>query len=345
VSLPDLYISRPGVAFPEKRLDNDDILRLVREQYRGPEAEWPNLESAIQKVFGVCRSQYRFLEPDYSARVADYATRAARHCLQVNQTDLEEVDLVVCGSIARQYFEPATAMEVAAKLGLKRTHAFDVTAACVGHLEAIQAAAGYLAIHDHYRTALVCTSELFRHYLSYDLQSVKDLYMKSAGLTVGNGAACVLLRKEPWARGGVKLVRMETYTVPDHWHLCQAPIDGPFESSSIEMMRLGKLIPPWLTACLAKSGWSPRDVDHYVFHQPSEMMTRKIIEDMGGDPENGVYCHAQYGNTASASVGVSFNHLLQRQEIRPGSKVVLASAAAGFSCVALLGEWTYPRPA
>lgn len=345
MTLPDLYLSRPGVAFPEKRLDNDDILRLVKANYRGAETDWPTLEAAIQRVFGVCKSQYRYLEPDYSARVADYATQAAHHCLRENDTDLSEIDLVVCGSIARQYFEPATAMEVAAKLGLQRTHAFDVTAACVGHLEAIQAAAGYLAVHDHYRTALVCTSELFRHYLSYDLQSVKDLYMRSAGLTVGNGAACVLLRKKPWPRGGVKLLRMETYTVPDHWHLCQAPIDGAFESSSVELMRLGKLIPPWLTACLAKSGWHPRDVDHYLFHQPSEMMTRKIIEDMGADPRRGVYTHARYGNTASASVGVTYNQLLEETEIKPGAKVVLASAAAGFSCVALLGEWTCsPEP-
>ena len=50
---------------------------------------------------------------------------AAKNCIEVNGASLDEVDLVICGGIARQYFEPATAMEVAAKLGLKRTHAFD----------------------------------------------------------------------------------------------------------------------------------------------------------------------------------------------------------------------------
>ena len=110
---------------------------------------------------------------------------------------LDEVDLVIGGGIARQYFEPSTAMEVAAKLGLKRTHAFDVTAACVGHLEAIQAAAGYLTLHDNYRTALMFTSELSGPFLSYEIQTVRDLQMKTAGLTIGNAAACVLLRRSP----------------------------------------------------------------------------------------------------------------------------------------------------
>src|SRR5690606_14702152 len=144
---------------------------------------------------------------------------------------------LICGSIPRQYFEPATAMEISAKLGIQNTHAFDVTEACVGHLEAIQTAAAYLALHDHYRTALVCTAELTYDYIRYDIQSVRDLRMKSAGLTVGNAAACVLLRRTPWPSGGIRIMGLNTYTAPSHWELCQVPIGGKFSSSSVELMR------------------------------------------------------------------------------------------------------------
>lgn len=339
MSLPELHLSKPGVSFPPTRVDNAEIIRRVREQYRGPEDDWPGLESAIQRVFGICRTRERYLELDEQASVADYAVAAARHCLEVNETTLDEVDLLINGSIARQYFEPATAMEVAAKLGLRQTHAFDVTEACVSHLEAIQTAAAYLALHDHYRSALVCTSELTSHFLSYDIQKVQDLYMKSAGLTVGNAAACVLLRRTPWPGGGIQLKKVETYTRPDHWHLCQAPIDGKFVSSSVELMRLGKLIPPWLKKNLASIGWAPTEVDHFIFHQPSEMMVRKIVEDTGADPDRGIVTHSLYGNTASASVAVTYHHLLQERGIKPGEKIMLGSAAAGFSVVVATGVW------
>ena len=114
-------------------------------QVQGTEDEFAAIAAAIEHVFGLCKTRDRYLEPDERPGiVADYAVAAARNCLEVNDVSLDEVDLVICGGIARQYFEPATAMEVAAKLGLKRTHAFDVTAACVGHLEAIQTAAGVL---------------------------------------------------------------------------------------------------------------------------------------------------------------------------------------------------------
>jgi 3-oxoacyl-[acyl-carrier-protein] synthase III len=340
VSLPELYLSKPGVAFPATCVDNAEILRRVRERYRGPEQDFPIIQSAIERVFRLSGSKQRYLEPDSAARVADYAVSAARQCLQVNDVALDEVDLVICGGIARQYFEPATAMEVAAKLGLAKTHAFDVTAACVGHLEAIQAAAGYLSVHDHYRTALVCTSELSGNYLSYDIQQVGDLYMKSAGLTIGNAAACVLLRRRAFPGGGIRLLALNTTTAPDHWELCQVPIDGTLVSSSIELMRLGKLVPPWVTERLAAIGLAPDDIDHYVLHQPSESIIRKIIEDMGVNSDKGVFTHSIYGNTASASVGVGYNHLLAERSLRRGDKLVLGSAAAGFSMVMATGEWT-----
>lgn len=345
MSLPELYLSRPGVAFPSTRIDNEEILRRVRAEYRGAESGWPTIQSAIEHVFGLCKTRFRYLESDDSARVADYAVAAARQCLQETGTAPEEIDLLICGGIARQYFEPATAMEVAAKLGIQRTHAFDVTAACVGHLEAIQTAAAYLLLHENYQTALVCTSELTGHFLSYDIQTVRDLYMKSAGLTVGNAAACVLLRRRPWPSGGIRLLDIGTYTAPDHWHLCGAPIDGTFFSSSVELMRLSKLIPPWLLSKLSGLGWKASDVEHFVFHQPSEIMVRKLLEDIGVAPEKGVYSHPIYGNTASASVAVTLHQLLAERPVQHGDKLVLGSAAAGFSMVFAAGEWVQTDPA
>jgi 3-oxoacyl-[acyl-carrier-protein] synthase-3 len=321
-------------------VDNAEIIRRVRAQFRGTEADWTTLQSAIEHMFGLCRTRERFLEPDHEANVADYAVAAARQCLQANGASIDDVDLLLCGGIARQYFEPATAMEVAAKLGVKRAHAFDVTTACVGHLEAVQTAAAYLNLHDDYRTALVCTSELSGPYLSYDIQRVSDLATKFAGLTIGNAAACVLLRREPWPGGGIRLRGFHSRAVPDHWSLCQVPIHGTLISSSVELMRLRRLIPPLLQEYLAAVHWKPADVDHFVFHQPSELVLRQILEDLDVDPEKAVYSHHNYGNTASASMGVTYHQLLSERTVRSGDKLVLGSAAAGFSVVVATGEWT-----
>lgn len=340
MSLTELYLSKPGVHFPDARLDNDAIIARVREQYRGSEQDFRSIHSGIEHLFALCGTKHRYLEQDLDARVADYAVTAARKCLENNSLTLEGIDMLICGGIPRQYFEPATAMEVGAKLGLLETHAFDVTAACVGHLEAIQTAAAYLTMHDHYRRALVCTAELSYDYLSYDIQSVRDLRMKGAGLTIGNASACMVVSKDPLPGGCLRLLSLDTFTDPSHWNLCKVPIGGKFESSSVELMRLGKLIPPVTKRNLDALSLSPTDIDHYVFHQPSEIMVRKILEDIGADPERGVYTHHLYGNTASASVGVTFDYLLRHRTIQAGERLVLGSAAAGFSAVMATGVWT-----
>jgi 3-oxoacyl-[acyl-carrier-protein] synthase III len=340
MSLPELYLSKPGVSIPVTRVSNADIVQRVRALFKGTDEEFVSIATAIERVFALCKTQQRFLEPDVrEGMIGDYAVAAAKQCLEVNGVSVDEVDLVIGGGIARQYFEPATSMEVAAKLGIKRTHAFDVTAACVGHLEAIQAAAAYLNLHENYRTALVFTSELSGSFLSYDIQTVRDLQTKTAGLTIGNAAACMLLRSKPFPGGGIRLRGINTFTAPDHWQLCQVPIGGTLMSSSVELMRLGKYIPPWVIERLGALGLKPSDIDHYVFHQPSEIMVRKILADIGVDADKGVYTHSLYGNTASASVAVTYKQLLEDRKVKPGDKLVLGSAAAGYSMVMATGEW------
>ena len=149
----------------------------------------------------------------------------------------------------------------------------------------------------------------------------------------------MLLRAAPFPGGGLRLKAIDTFTAPDHWDLCQVPLQGTLMSSSIELMRLGKYVPPWVKERLGALGLGPDDIDHYVFHQPSEAIVRKILVDIGVDPAKGVYTHALYGNTASASIGVTYKQLLDERRLRPGDKVALGSAAAGYSMVFAIGEW------
>jgi 3-oxoacyl-[acyl-carrier-protein] synthase III len=340
VALPDLFLSKPGVAFPEQLVDNTGVIERVRKNFRGTGPEWSLVEGGIEKLFALCNSKFRYLEDDLEARVAAYAARAVQHCLEVNGTTLGEIDLLIHGGIPRQYFEPATAMEVASLLNISPGHALDVTAACVGHLEALHAATAYMAMHPEYRAALITTAELTYDYIDYDIQEPRDLKNKAAGLTLGHGAAAFILRRKPWPQGGIRLFAVETHTAPAHWELCTAPIGGKFDSSSVELMRLGALIPPVTKRNLAKLGLEAKDIDHFVFHQPSEIMVRKILDDIGAGQPKGVYTHHLYGNTASAAVGTAYDHLLKTKGLREGEKIVLGSAAAGFTAAMATGVWT-----
>ena len=142
-----MYLSRPAVVIPDTAVDNEMVLSRVREVFRGPESEWEAIAQGVQYVLGRCNTQVRYIDPDQTLSPGEFASRAATACLFDNGVDASEVDLLVYGGIARENFEPATAAEVAGRLGARPLHAFDVTCACAGLVEAIHVVAGYFALH------------------------------------------------------------------------------------------------------------------------------------------------------------------------------------------------------
>jgi 3-oxoacyl-[acyl-carrier-protein] synthase-3 len=68
-------------------------------------------------------------------------------------------------------------------------------------------------------------------------------------------------------------------------------------------------------------------------------MTKRILQKIGADVDRGIYTHHLYGNNASATIGVVYEELLKTRPLKPGDKLMLGSAASGFTMVTAVGEW------
>ena len=337
--LPRLHLSRPSVVLPSHGVDNDEVVRRIHAQFKGTAKQWGAVEEAVRYVFARCSTRVRYYETDAGVRVAEFASRAATACLEANELMPDEVDLVIYGGIARDYFEPATAMEVAARVGIKGCHAFDVTSACVGLLEALHVASAYMNAYPELRMALLCSAELTKNFVSFDIQSPTDLLRKAAGLTVGNASAAWLLRRDPFPEGCLRLIAMQNMSIPRHYDLCKAPIDGPFDSLSTELMKLNVHAPGELNKLMARVGWKPEQVDHFVFHQPGDAVVIETAASMGLDLHKVVLTHGLYANTATTTVPLALHHLLSERRVLGGDKLIFSSAAAGFTMVSGAGVW------
>jgi 3-oxoacyl-[acyl-carrier-protein] synthase III len=339
MNIPCIHLSRPAIVLPDEAVDNDAVLTRVRESFRGSASEWEPVEQGIRYIFDRCNTQVRYLEPDPTLSPGEFASRAATACLWQNGVEADEIDLLVYGGIAREAFEPATATEVAARLGAKPLHAMDVTCACAGLVEALHVVAGYFALHDELKTALVCAGELMRDHITYDIQSLEDVAVRAAGLTLGNAAAAFLVTREPLRGGSARLVDIRHKTLSEHYDLCTAPVDGPFISRSKELFALAVHVPPEIRDLMASAGWSPAEVDHYIFHQPSEAILKRVFGELDARPEACVLTHSLFGNTASTSWAVALDHRLKHGNVQGGDKLVIASAASGFTIVGAAAEW------
>jgi 3-oxoacyl-[acyl-carrier-protein] synthase-3 len=52
-----------------------------------------------------------------------------------------------------------------------------------------------------------------------------------------------------------------------------------------------------------------------------------------------VHTHSLFGNTASTSWALALDYRLRNGTVQPGDKIVVASAAAGFTIVAAAAVW------
>ena len=337
--LPHLYFSRPSTVVPDEAVDNDASLARLHESFRGSASEWEQVEQGVRWVFDRCNTKLRYFEADDTLSPGEFASRAAAACLKENGVAPTDVDLLIYGGIARDVFEPATATEVGGRLGVTPVVAMDVTCACAGMIEAMHVAAGYFALHDEIQTALICSGEITRDRITYDLQTVEDVMVGVAGLTIGNAAAAFLITREPLPAGGARLEAITHRTLPENWALCRAPVDGHFESQSKELFALSVHVVPEVRDLLADVGWTPEEVDHWAFHQPSEAVLERIFSDLDAKPQACIHTHSIYGNTASTAWVLALDYRLRNGTVAAGDKIVIGSAAAGFTMVAAAAEW------
>lgn len=339
MKIPRLYLSRPATVIPDTAVDNEEVLSRVQELFQGSAAEWEPLEQTVRYVFDRCSTKTRYLEHDVDLSPGEFAARAAAACLDQNGVSASDVDLLVYGGIARDAFEPATAAEVAGRIGATSVHAMDVTCACAGLIEALHVVAGYFALHDDIQTAIICSGELTRDRINYDIQTFEQMMIDVAGLTLGNAAAALLVTRDRLPNGGARVVGITHKTLSEHWALCRAPVDGHFESQSKELFALAVHTPPEVRRLLEDTGWAPEDVDHYAFHQPSEAVLERIFSELGARPQACVHTHALYGNTASTAWALALDYRLKHGDVHNGDKIVIGSAAAGFTMVSAAAVW------
>ncbi len=338
MGLPEVYLSAPAVVLPGRKVGNDELLSRVRRAFRGPEAEWADVERRIRFVWKQCGSKERWLAEEQSRPVADHAVRAAQACLSAQGVTAETIDAVLYGGIPREYFEPATAAEIAAKLGAKRAAVYDVASACAGFLLGIHAWVGHAAVDEGVRTGLVTCADLTADRLSYDVQKPEDLELLAAGLTIGNAAAAVLLSRSPLRSCG-RIVAMLVESLPEHHALTRAPVDGHFTCRSTELFGLAKHVPEHVGRLLGRAGWAAQDVAWIASHQPSERLLREVARKIGVDPARVPSVHDRYGNAASSSVPLALDAIVREKGLRTGDKIVLSTQAAGFVMCSLAVEW------
>lgn len=287
--------------------------------------------------------------------VSHGAIAAAKKALMERNIAVEDIGAVVYTGVCRENFEPATACQVAAAIGVEGDAAvYDISNACLGVLNGVLDVANRIEL-GQIRAGLVVSCESSREINEIMIQRMLDnpdmgLFTKSlATLTGGSGAAAVLLTdgsfsptRKPRLLGGVNVAEPQFHELC-RWgiSLDEHGVHQPYMATdAVAVMKhgleLGKRT--WQHFC-SELGITADRVDRVICHQVGEAHQKLILQTLGIDPGKDFPTYEFLGNMGTVSLPISAAIAKERDELRPGDLVGMLGIGSGLNCLMTAVQW------
>lgn len=161
-------IKGTGSYTPQKALTNNDLSKIVDTS-----DEWIFTRTGIK--------ERRIAEENETS--STMGAEAAKRAVENAGLSVDDIDVIVVGTMTPDMPFPSTACLVQEKLGIKNAVCFDVEAACSGFLYIMEIASGLLQT-GRYRNALVIGTEKLSSILDWEDRTTCVLFGDGAGAAV-----------------------------------------------------------------------------------------------------------------------------------------------------------------
>jgi 3-oxoacyl-[acyl-carrier-protein] synthase III len=284
---------------------------------------------------------------DKGVAASDLAVQAVR-CLQAKHPfDLQQVDLIVVGTVTPDMMYPSTACLVQDKLGMKDTWGFDVSAGCSGFLYALNVGTKFVE-SGRYKKVLVIGSDVN--------SSMTDFTDRAVCIIFGDGAGAVML--EPgqngeasgiidhvaqvegmggqflYMPGGGSLNPASHETVDQKMHYIHQDGKNVFKYAVKKMAEMTERI-------LERNGLTGKDISCFIAHQANRRIITATADRLGMPLDKVIINIDRYGNTTAGTIPLAMQTALDEGKLKKGDLVLLAAVGAGFTSGATLVRWAY----
>jgi 3-oxoacyl-[acyl-carrier-protein] synthase III len=280
---------------------------------------------------------------DAGMATSELAVEAGQRALK--SAELASVDALILATTTPDYNCPATAPEVATRLGLDVIAAFDIAAVCSGFVYALANAAGLIAAGIADRV-LVIGADVFTSILNPRDRTTRAIFGDGAGAVVLRaGNAHDLGALGPFSLGsdgrGANLIM-----IPAGGSRRPCRGTGSDEADRYFAMN-GKAVYRKAVATIVESTsrvlelakWPVSTVDLLVCHQANQYILEAVANRLGIPMERCLSNIDQVGNTAAASIPLALGYGLECGALRPGHRVALTAFGGGLTWGATLLRW------
>ncbi|MFL6442957.1 MAG: beta-ketoacyl-ACP synthase III [Candidatus Sulfotelmatobacter sp.] len=323
-------ISALGTYLPPRVLTNSDLEKMV--------------DTSNQWILERVGIRERHIA-DKGVAASDMAVLAVQNLVESHPFDLQEVDLIIVGTVTPDMMYPSTACLVQHKLGIKNTWGFDVSAGCSGFVYALNTGVKFVE-SGQYKKVLVIGAD--------KNSAMTDYTDRAVCIIFGDGAGAVLLEpsedgagvidhvaqiegaggKFLYMPGGGSLNPASHETVNQKMHYIHQDGQQVFKYAVKKMAEMTERV-------LEKNNLSGKDVDCFIAHQANKRIITATADRLGMPLEKVVINIDRFGNTTAGTIPIAMQTALEEKKLKKGDLLLIAAVGAGFTSGASLIRWAF----
>lgn len=312
---------------PPRVVTNEDF-----EQWLDTSDEW------IASRTGMKRRHWASEEEATS----DLAFAAAQSALAQAGLAASDIDCFIVCTVTPDYYFPATACIVAARLGAKDRAAFDISIACSGFIYGLTVASSLVRSGVHRRVMLIGAETLSK---------ILDKQDRSTAILFGDGAGAAILESSQEnsflaSELGADASRPEMLYVPASGS--RRPIDREALDQKLNLVHMqGREVFKFAVhkiaeatdRALAKANLTKADVTLLIPHQANKRIIDAAAKFLDVPDDKVVSNIHEYGNTSAASIPIALSESVAAGRVKPGDVIVFVAFGGGLSWGAVAWRW------
>ena len=317
-----------GSALPSRVVSNEELSRRLDTS-----DEWIRTRTGVE--------QRHIIDPGMAT--SDLAVVAGSRALK--SADTTDVGAVVLATTTPDRPCPATAPDVADRLGVSAVPAFDVSAVCSGFVYGLAVGAGMIATQVA-NSVLVIGADTYSTILNPEDRTTAAIF--------GDGAGAVVLRAGTPDEHGA-LGPFDLGSDGSLADLITIPAGGSRQRSSGEPVEPGdryfqmqgrrvfrnavfRMVNS-ARAVLDRAGWQVSDVHRLVAHQANSRILTAVAKELALPMDRVVSNIARVGNTSAASIPLALGDAVLEGVLRPGQRVLLTAFGGGLTWGSTVLTW------
>jgi 3-oxoacyl-[acyl-carrier-protein] synthase-3 len=282
---------------------------------------------------------------------SDLAREAALKAIERARLAVDDIGLIVVGTVTPDMLFPSTACLVQDKIGAHHAWGFDLSAACSAFTYSLTTASQIVSTgaHDH---ALVIGADVMSSIIDYKDRATCVLFGDGAGACVVSAAgdpsegSILDFEHEIDGSGGPALcmpaggsLRPPSHeTIDQRLHYVKQDGHTVFRFAVRKTEEISRRV-------LERNGLTPDDLDLFVSHQANRRIIQSATEKLGLPQEKVIINIERFGNTTAATIPLALDDAVCSGRLKRGDLVLLASVGAGFTVGAVLIRWGISGPA